>query len=294
MSLFWKCSNCNNKSFFFVKSYGGLCENCYEEKRKNEQKARDDKLHNEIQPKSLNASEAYTVNAKINSFKPNYKVPDILIEPLDVFDNSLLVYVYKNCEVCIIKGTEQEVFENDFSGLNNLYFDSEPENPCDPSAVIIKHGSNKIGYVYKGQFQDMINDWLQRDHHIFANISEVDYTNHKIFYQLTFYKPFDSLEHKTFSLIKMNSKDWLGESRYDNATGLTVGDVVDICFDGVDSPCVVKRYSSEVGELNQAAKEYINSLVSRNREVIGVVEEVRCDGGIDFMCNISIYNRRPL
>lgn len=291
MPLFWKCAKCESKSLFWVKSFDGMCENCYKQKIASESIEEETPSFNE--PTCDNAESSVTNNIDEDVEKPNFKTDKILLEPWPVYQNSLLVYTYI-CDVCVLRDTEDEVFSMDFKSTDFLYFESEPDNTYDPFAVAIKLNSKKIGYVYKGQFQDMINDWLKRDHEIVAKITEVDFANKKIFYQISFYKPFSILDHKTFPLIKMKAKDWSGESRYDNAINLEVGEQVDINYDGLDEPCVVESVGLEVGELNQAAKEYIESLLLKGREIVGVVEETDYDDNLNFKCKISIYDRRPI
>lgn len=77
----------------------------------------------------------------------------------------------------------------------------EPENQYDAKAVAVYMGERKIGYLYKGKLQDMVNDYVVEGRPIFSAIQGIDDDNNKIYIALAFYKnPPRTGEVKTFKL----------------------------------------------------------------------------------------------
>lgn len=100
-----------------------------------------------------------------------------------------LAYQYTN-EICFIKGqkdTEQNMKYASSHIGNQINFTKEPSNKFDSHAVAIYLNDKKVGYVYKGKNQDMINDWLSKGNPIVAYISRC-LDDGTVFYEIGFYK----------------------------------------------------------------------------------------------------------
>lgn len=96
-----------------------------------------------------------------------------------------LAYRYDNKGVAMA-----DTLVEDFDALvpgDPLDFIQEPDNPYDSSAVAILHKDKKIGYVYRGQTQDMVNDFLRRGEPIRAFVQSS--ANRAVTYEIGFYKP---------------------------------------------------------------------------------------------------------
>lgn len=66
---------------------------------------------------------------------------------------------------------------NDFDLLlygESVDIEQEPDNEYDDRAVAVMHLGDKIGYIYRGRLQDMINDFIDRGDDVEATISSAD------------------------------------------------------------------------------------------------------------------------
>lgn len=98
----------------------------------------------------------------------------------------VLKYVYER-DICFIdKENINLVIDN---AGKQIEFEKEPDNPYDENAVKINFNGFKLGYVYKGQTQDMINDWIDRQWPTCAYINRYDINEGKATYKVGFYMP---------------------------------------------------------------------------------------------------------
>lgn len=92
--------------------------------------------------------------------------------PADVYGTPQ-AYHYTNINVCIIRGQEP-----DYSQLHihdEITFAKEPTNAYDSNAVAVfdKARNIKVGYLYKGSLQDMVNDFISGGHPIRSRITDI-------------------------------------------------------------------------------------------------------------------------
>ena len=75
--------------------------------------------------------------------------------------------------------TDVGVYVPDVNRLNNpeaqitgaVVFAKEPNNPHDHNAVLVCQSIGPIGYLYRGNIQSMVNDWLDSGKQVFGYIS---------------------------------------------------------------------------------------------------------------------------
>ncbi|MDR1217203.1 MAG: hypothetical protein LBJ99_01310 [Oscillospiraceae bacterium] len=97
-----------------------------------------------------------------------------------------IAYHYEKVKVVILSGQEP-----DFKSLNPgdiVQFAQEQTNSHDKNAVVVESGSRKLGYLYKGKMQDMVNDFINKDDAILSHIDSIDDDNGKITVYIAFYR----------------------------------------------------------------------------------------------------------
>lgn len=70
---------------------------------------------------------------------------------------------------------------------DEITFQQEPQNPYDNRAVIIQTKKQKLGYVYKSNIQDMINDFKAKDLMVLGYIYDIYPHDYTIKYLIGFY-----------------------------------------------------------------------------------------------------------
>ena len=169
------------------------------------------------------------------------------VEMLPAFQGDLIkVYQYTE-QLCVIRDEpsllsyiQSKVNE----GLRQIEFEFEPENSFDDRAIIIKLDGKKIGYVYRGQTQDMINDFYYSKYEIAGHINT--FAEEKITYKIAFYKPKTKCRIHTVSF--KNKK--FSENTYE-------GEMLTVEYDGFDD-CFKINALGEEYILPKKAEEYAN------------------------------------
>lgn len=122
-------------------------------------------------------------------------------------DGIPIAYEYTDVKICLIRGQEPDLTAIQVGSIIKLQ--QEPLNQYDNKAVMLKIGTTKIGYMYRGKLQDMANDFLNRHKSIVAYVSKIDTISNEIFMNIGFYrKPFKRYENSTtFKLTGNTNKD---------------------------------------------------------------------------------------
>lgn len=218
---------------------------------------------NEVQverpaPKSVNND---TVSVDDES-KKNYNLFD------NVLNGSILSYKYEEY-IYLLDNAINKIKGN---GGEELSFVQEPTNEYDNKAIAVYLNKTKIGYVYRGKIQDMLNDWISRKDIYYGYINKIFVTENKATYKIGFYKPFKQFTNKTFSLIKMTKKIDEDIRREDNLYCVSDGDEVTIEYDEyIDNYVVYNKYYDEIGELSSSAATFIDD--NSHSEILGFVKE---------------------
>lgn len=215
------------------------------------------------------------------SEKDYYNLLTILSHP-DIGD-CILLYRYEE-NICFIDNTADVLHGH---GGEALIFIKEPDNTYDKNAVAIYLDNNKIGYVYRGKVQDMINDWYNRGEPVRGHINRIDTANNKASYKIGFYRPIDYYDYRTFKLIYINKKVDEYNKRSDYLVDCEAGDYVSIQLNYSNLHYYVYTTSGyEIGELGKGFEEY-----SRNtdyRIIFGVIGNLNITSE-KIICNINVY-----
>ncbi len=136
--------------------------------------------------------------------------PELLPEPADgekdcdfpylswCHGDEYAAYVYEK-EICCIDNKVPKLAN---CGGKELTFVQEPENEYDSSAVAIYLDEQKLGYVYRGKTQDMINDWKRKDWYFIGIVNK--YSSVKITYKIAFYKPLEKMLKRKYKTTSLN------------------------------------------------------------------------------------------
>lgn len=175
------------------------------------------------------------------------------------------IYKYRET-LCVIKDQEdplpyiRSVITKDYNS-RQILFEFEPENEYDDQAVAVTLGGKKIGYVYRGQTQDMIHSYYERSFEVSAHINT--FTDEKITYNIGFYKPkekcrINKLPFKRAGLIESHLEGDILEVGYD---------AFDECFKVYDSdheyklPASVEKYANKYYSVPAELGENCESLI---------------------------------
>lgn len=115
-----------------------------------------------------------------------------------VVDGNILAYQYMRSIACI----DHIVPMLQNCGGKKLDFIQEPENKYDSAAVAIYLDNQKLGYVHRGQTQDMINDWICTNRYFYGYINT--YSSDEITYKIGFYNPLCKYECKNYKISAIN------------------------------------------------------------------------------------------
>ena len=96
----------------------------------------------------------------------------------EVLNGVELSYSYQDVKVAIIRG--QDPNYSKIESGESVKFVPEPENQYDKSAIMVFSNEMKLGYLYKGRVKDIVSDFLEAGHGIFAAISSIDESARKI------------------------------------------------------------------------------------------------------------------
>ena len=113
----------------------------------------------------------------------------------DKYLGCLLKYSYDHVKVCQIESEKCDI-ANLKIGLE-VFVKQEPENKHDPKAVKLECKGCKIGYLYRGKMQDMVNDFENRGEIILAYIDDI--TADDIYISIGFYREPKHMYKNSFS-----------------------------------------------------------------------------------------------
>lgn len=204
---------------------------------------------------------------------------------LNCIDDYYLAYEYEEK----IAFPETDIITG--NGGKKITFKQEPDNEYDNHAVAIYLNESKIGYLYRGRTQDMVNDWIRKDDYFWGYINKIDIENNTATFKIGFYKDINNLEMKSFKLTKITKKASEYESsRFENLECCSDGDFVEYSSSyDTDNYIVTNEYGSELGELGPKAVEWIDENESDIKFVrINNIEET--DSG-SYKADIEFFYR---
>ena len=204
---------------------------------------------------------------------------------VEVFGNKNYYLAYKYEEAMYI--IDNSICNISGNGGSTIDFISEPDNEHDKNAIAIYLDKIKIGYVYKGRRQDMINDWIKKNYPIAGHINKIWVDRNEATYKIGFYKPLDVLESKSFPLIKTKKKVDELTTRQDNLYYCNVGDEVAIEYDYDVDNYIVYFDIDEIGELGKSAYNFIDGY--EPDDIVAIIDEIDEDDIDNIKVKVRIY-----
>ena len=178
------------------------------------------------------------------------------IDMLPVNQGDLMkVYQYDE-KLCIIRDDPDPIpyiREKVKSGSRQLMFEFEPDNPYDECAVMIKLDDQKIGYVYRGQTQDMIHSYYHSHYEVAAHINTI--IGDEVKYKIAFYKPKDKCRK---NVVTFKNKKFV-ENTYE-------GEILEVEYNELDD-CFVTNIAGEEIKLPKKVEEYASKYQAMPVEV---------------------------
>lgn len=204
----------------------------------------------------------------------------------DICNNSILSYNYEE-SLCII---DKSFNVASLKCGEDIKFMQEPDNEYDSKAVAVYFGELKIGYVFKGMIQDMINDWIKRADYFRGYINKIFIEENKATYKIGFYKPLSKCESKIVSLTKTAKKLDEYYSRSDNLTRCQDGEYVTLEYNyGTETYVVFNDCYEEIGEISKSNSETIYEKERNGINFTATIGEVHYDDNYKPKSNITIY-----
>lgn len=186
--------------------------------------------------------------------KPESEKNYDLFDDYDADDDTYLTYSYEEslafANTSVLTGNGGKV----------ITFKQEPDNEYDKNAVAVYLNDTKVGYLYRGRTQDMVNDWINRDLPFWGYVNKIDTANNKATIKIGFYRSLNELTMKKFRLTRITKKaDEFGSSRCDNVGSCSDGDLVEYTtsFDS-DNYIITDECGEELGEVGAKAVEFID------------------------------------
>lgn len=101
----------------------------------------------------------------------DYPTENKAIEQINGFE---LAYHYENVNICLWNGIVPDETKAD----NKIVLIQEKKNKADPRAILLLlvPQKKKIGYIYRGKLQDMVNDYLEKGDKVTARISDIQFS----------------------------------------------------------------------------------------------------------------------
>lgn len=221
-----------------------------------------------------------SLSVQENKLPTNYELFD------DIINDSALVYKYEQ-NICVM---DNDINASALALGKDIEFKQEPDNQYDNKAIAIYFNNIKVGYVYKGVVQDMINSWIKRGDYFRGYLNKINIEEKKITYKIGFYKDLNNFEGKTVSMVKINKKDEYGSSRSDFLLGCDVGDLVTLEYDYDSETYVVfNDCYEEIGELSKSVSEKFSEKKEEGYNLLGVISENYEDENEKIKATITVY-----
>jgi len=125
------------------------------------------------------------LSAWLGTNKKKSKTTTVIREPVPHVNTALeniegysIRYHYEDVSVCVWNGNIPEGTEVG----NRIVFIQEKDNDYDPNAVLLLlvPQKRKLGYLYGGKLQQMVNDYLNRGDKVTARISKINYNSYDL------------------------------------------------------------------------------------------------------------------
>lgn len=136
---------------------------------------------------------------------------------------------------------------------DEVIFVQDPSNVYDPHAVLIKHPSCNLGYLYKNKLYNMANEYLNAGLPVYGHIDSMDDEENKLTVFMAFYGAV-SVPQKTKPYKLTGTK---GKAAQEAIDSLSEGDEVFVEYDYEKEKYIVHDYMGEnIGSLPKSAEEH--------------------------------------
>lgn len=225
---------------------------------------------------------------KSHTIEPDIETPSKIFEQKsinfeNIIDNYKIKWKYPDVE---IKGVQYR--DIDYSKLEigkSVNLEPEPDNQYDKNAIKIIQSNLFLGYIPKGQLQEMILKYSNdSDYSILAKLNLIDEENKQLQIHLVFYKKIiesDFVKKINASLIKTSKKaDEFDISRQD-ALSTTEEDEYVSLEEQYDSDCylVLNDCGEELGELSESISNKIKEYDFTYDKLARITEITTNDSG---------------
>lgn len=276
-----KCNKCGKKGLFLFINAKGRCKECEEKYQQEERNKEQVILQKEKKaPELLPKQDNIQLDRSNKVAQPSEAIKYQEAFFLDIIEEHYILS-YKYDRVNIAFPVMGKVAIGDFLSL-----EPEPDNEFDQKAIKVLYGIDKIGYLYRGKIQDMVNDYIHKGLPIDVRVDSMG--EDKITCAIAFYKDMESFESIVATLTKTTKKDIFDNSRQDNLSGVSEGDLLNIEFDfETESYLVSDEYGNEIGELSSNVSNKL-SLREDDYTYKAICIENEIDDNLKYKCKIKI------
>lgn len=215
--------------------------------------------------------------------KPENEKNYELFDDIDEENKAYLAYSYEEN----LAFTDCEALSG--HGGETLTFEQERDNEYDSKAIAVYLEDKKVGYLYKGTVQDMVNDWIRRGDYFWGYVNKIDKESSKATIKIGFYKDMNKLCVKKYRLTRITKKkDEFGNSRYDNMANMSDGDIVEYT-ESYDSEkfIITNEYGDEIGEINEKAAEILSE--DNVKVVIARINDIEETDSGSYKASVEFY-----
>ena len=214
--------------------------------------------------------------------------PDVSSQPVPsrptfakVEEGKQLKYSYEDVKLYTLP--EQIPDFNKVKMYGFVDFVQEPENTYDPNAVYIMQDDIKLGYLYKGTLQKMVNDFIRKGDKVIGFVSMIDEQNHKFQIDMGFYKPIQILSKVT---LVGNKK----EEIQSNLIGCYEGDAVTIEYDILEETYnVLSAYGDFIGKLPKSLNKKLEDYDEINGYILSIDEKTDSNYNYYYAVVVALF-----
>lgn len=131
----------------------------------------------------------------------------------------------------------------------------EPTNQYDPNAIQLWSNNQLLGYVYRGQMQDMLHDFMKQGAPVYAMVHSVNPQERKVAYSIAFYRNKKSMfRGKLLATGRLTSSS--GQEAQDNISLCEEGEELSVFFDYEKDRYEVEASTGFIGCLPKKLEQY--------------------------------------
>ena len=175
----------------------------------------------------------------------------IAYTPIKIANYSILSYFYDDVKIAADQNAARLCKNGD-----SISFRHEPENPYDENAIVVERIASsrkqKLGYLHKGRFQEMVIDFLKRDDDVSGHILQHDISENIIVISLEFYKKFDDTIVEKYFTIKLSEKKY--DSLVEDGEMFATGYEISIEHDEIEDRYMIESWAKLPQRLNVYAE----------------------------------------